>query len=81
MEPLHGRFGDGGPPDGAAVVDEDVEAAVGGDCVGDEGFDAGVVSRVDGEGCGFAACFADFAGDCGDGGGGGVGIWGEGRGG
>lgn len=78
MEALHGGFGDGGPPDCAAVVDEHVEAVVGGEGKGDEGFDAGVRACVDGDGCGFAACFADFAGDGGYGGGGGVGVRREG---
>ena len=81
LEALEWRVGDGGPEDGARVVDEGVEAAVGGDGPGDELVDALLGAHVDGDGGRDAAGRGDLAGDGGDGGGGRVGVRGEGRGG
>lgn len=78
LEAGEGRVGDGCPPYGAGVVDEDVDAGVEGDGLGDQVLDAGGGAGVYCDGGGGSAEVGDFEGDGVDGGGGGVGVGGKG---
>lgn len=61
LEPLDGRVLDRGPPDGARVVDEDIELAVDADRLVNKPVDLVDIARVDRDGGSLASGLADLA--------------------